>query len=123
MEELEQTVVDLYPSMREEFHKLTSVDYPEMNWEKLMEIVEFIENIDDKTGYSWQPKVDGKKLKREYNFNGYSVQIEGKGCTIWLHLQLDPFELVAKSGKVNSKFDAVLDACYKFALKRNNNEI
>lgn len=123
MEEKEQTVQDLYPLIRQEFHKLTSVDYPEMNWEKLMQVVEFIENIDARNEYyKWEQFVGKDKTVTQYNFDGFSVSIEGKSCWIFLHLALDPGETISRV-KSNSKFEATLQACYEFAVKRNKGEI
>lgn len=80
------------------------------NWNWIVSVIEKIESLDDsKLHYQWKD-VDGEDRS---NFNGYSVDIEGCECRIWLHLELDPFQLIS-SATSNNKLDATISAIYNF---------
>ena len=80
------------------------------DWNWIMEVVEKIESLDDsEKHYQWK---DVNNTNRS-NFNGYSVDIEGNDCLIWLGLELDPLECLAKS-KGKTKKEAVVTAIWEF---------
>ncbi len=80
------------------------------NWNWIVSVIEKIESLDDsKLYYKWKD-VDGKDRS---NFNGYSVEIEGCECRIWLHLELDQSQLIS-SATGNNKLDATIRAISKF---------
>lgn len=118
-----ETIKQIEIPIRMAFYKLTGVSFEPYTWDKLIGIVEFIENIDDsKNHYTWQSQDEKGVMYEHNNFQGYTVNIEGNSCWICLDLALDPG--ITISNEIgSSKFDAVLKACYKFALKYNNNEI
>ena len=86
------------------------VDELEFNkdWNLLISVVEKIENLDDsELHYKWND-ID---TKNRSNFNGYSVDIEGNECFIWLHLELEPAEKCGhfrSESKINSVYYAVV---------------
>lgn len=96
------------------------------DWNELMDVVEFIESLDHKDKYYQWDEFEEDDLSKpkitHYNFNGYSVDIEGNQCWIWLNLELDPGTLLNKSIKSHNKFDAVFNACYEFAKYYNQNQ-
>lgn len=121
MNEKEQEIID-FVTKADEIYKMTNYNYPILGWEELISIVEFIENIDKRLEYyTWETDYEGK-TKINYNFQGFEVDISGKECWIWLHLELDPSERVAHY-KGEDKYEAVLNAVYQFAFKYNSGEI
>lgn len=107
----------------DEIYQMCGVIPIDNDWNESMRVVEFIENIDHKEKhYSWESTNEEGVLETYYNFAGYSVFIEGNYCGIDLNLQLDPSERICGSSQ-KTKFEAVLEACYQFALKYNNNNM
>lgn len=82
-------------------------------WNYIIEVVNHIENLDhSQYHYKW-PDYD-EEGKFRYNFMGYTVEIEGHWCHIYLRLELDPAEnIVTETGK--SKKEAVIKALRKFS--------
>lgn len=83
------------------------------SWEWLMTAVEKIESLDlSEEMYSWE----GIEGETEYNFEGISVEIENKGCWIYVNLQLDPMFTINKKTfnidhptKIEATFRAVCE--------------
>jgi hypothetical protein len=115
--------MEFYKPIRMEFYKLTGVSFESYTWDKLIGIVEFIENIQKSDKYyTWEEANDKGILETHSNFNGYTVEIVGNCCFMDVQLELDPPKSICRKIREN-KFEAVLDACYEFALKYNNNEL
>ena len=68
------------------------------DWNSIHKIIEKIESLDEsKNHYQWKD-IDGSTRT---NFNGYSVDIEGNECFIWLNLELDPPEILGEIGRAH----------------------
>lgn len=95
------------------------------DWNKLMLVVDAIENIDlSDYHYKWLD-YDGVTINN--NFNGVTVDIEGNSCYIGVELDLDPYSMISK-GEGNNKKEVVYDACVKFvkwfnSIKEKNHDL
>jgi len=86
-------------------------------WGNLMPVVEKIEELDLKEQYySWEDE-EGKN----YNFEGFSVDIEGNSCYIWLNWSLDPAKLISQATE-KTKIEAVYKAVLGFIEWYNKNK-
>ena len=86
-------------------------------WADLMPVVEKIEELDLKEQYySWEDE-EGKN----YNFEEFSVDIEGNSCYIWLNLSLDPPQLISQVTE-KTKIEAVYKAVLGFIKWYNKNK-
>ena len=122
MNEIEEQQISKFEKS-DEIYQMCGIIPIDNDWNELMRVVEFIENINHKEKhYSWESTNEEGVLETYYNFAGYSVYIEGKYCGIDLNLQLDPSQRIC-SVSAETKFDAVLNACYQFALKYNEEKL
>ena len=124
MKETEQEIISTFQKW-EEIDKMVKIysDFTYGAWDKIMQVVKFIENIDHKgLHYEWEDFDEDGNKQTNYNFNGYSVDIEGNQCFIFLHLELDPGKTICSS-TAETKFEAVLTACYEFAKFYNEDKL
>jgi hypothetical protein len=87
-------------------------DESKYDWRDLMGVVEFIEELDRSDRHYRYMDNEGEERS---NFLGYTVEIEGGSCCIWLRLELDPYKLLVESHDV-SKMRAVYRAIGEFAI-------
>ena len=106
----------------EEIYQMCDKYVIDNDWNELMEVANFIENLDHKDKYyQWEEYIDDDLTKEKiirYNFEGYSVNIEGNSCWIGINFALDPHKTIT-SCRSDSKFKSVLTACYEFAYQFN----
>jgi hypothetical protein len=80
------------------------------DWNWIMPVIEKIESLDEsETHYQWE-HIDGSTIS---NFVNYEVDIERNECRIWMNLELDPPDLVAK-GEMGNKKESTVHAIWEF---------
>ena len=83
------------------------------DWDWIMQVIEKIENINEKEKhYQWEG-IDGTTRN---NFINYEVNIERNECGIWLNLELDPAQEYGYA-KANTKKEAAVQAIWQFLNK------
>lgn len=83
---------------------------PATGWNYIMELVQYIENLDHSKFHHKWTDLEGERS----NFEGYEVRISGNYCEIICHLALDPPNVIV-GYSAKTKKEAVIKALHKFS--------